>query len=55
MGRKILDVENLFSVISWKVPCRLFEWRIKKKTFEEKHESALTLMLPNLWGRESNI
>lgn len=33
VGRKILAVENLFSVISWKVSGRFFERRFKKRIF----------------------
>lgn len=40
MRRNIVDVENLFPAISRKVTCRLLEWRIEKRTFEEKQVSS---------------
>ena len=36
----MVDVESLFPAISCKVTCRLLEWKIEKRTFEEKQVSS---------------
>lgn len=38
--REILDVENFFSVISQKVPCRFFEWRLEKGPLRKTRVSS---------------